>query len=296
MVYNLTVGEEPLRKEVVDKVIKGMAKNLYKFLQAVSVTSTNAWSNVYYREASAALTSNSVADTITGIPRGANFPQASVTWEKVTGWLKKYGLEENIYWEDVKTNDLDVQSRTLFKIAEGVAASVDAEIWDGLTVGRTNPATTIKGFRIVDGSQWVFSSAAIIDDLMHAKQLIGESNYDTSNLMAFISQKDHRSIVSWLSKAGAQFPTIGNEVATNGRSGKLAGIQLILSNNVTASYALVCVPKICATWREAVPLSTDTLIDPFKSIRIRAVQMGQLQLTDPEAVCLIQNTQGVGAV
>ena len=73
---------------------------------------------------------------------------------------------------------------------------------------------------------------------------------------------------------------------TSGRSGSAP----VVSNSVTASNALVAVPKICGTWKAAVPLQTNTTIDPFKSVRIRAVEMGVTQLTDPKAICLIKNT------
>ena len=291
MAPSLQVGDVALRKEVVDAAIKGIGKATYKFKQAVSISTTNAWKNYFYREASAALT-GPTGNAIKGIPRGANFPQAVVKWEKVPTWIEKYGIEDNIYWEDILTNDIDVQGRTLFKIAEGVAKAVDDEIWDVLTEGRSPTnihSVTITQSGTVDS--WDTASAAIIDDLMHAKQKIGTYDYPTNNLMCFISLKDHRSIVKFLADSGAQFPSLGTEVARNGRIGKLAGITLVESNSVTASFALVVVPKLCATWKAAVPLQTNVEVDPFRSTRIRAVEMGVTQLTTPKAVCLIVNTQ-----
>ena len=291
MAATLQVGDEALRAEVVDKAIKGFAVQAYKFKQAVSISTTNAWKNTYYREESTPLASPT-GNAIKGLPRGANFPQAVVKWEKVETVIEKYGLEDNIYWEDILTNDIDVQARTLFRIAEGVVKAVDDEIWDVLTEtqGSTAPSA-IQSFAIALTLHWDGASAAIIDDLMHAKQLIGEYNYPTNNLMCFISEKDHRGIVKYLADSGAQFPSMGDEMARNGRTGKLAGINLIIAHSVTASYALVVVPKICATWKQAVALQTKTVIDPFKSVKIRAVEMGVTQLTDPKAVCLIKGTQ-----
>ena len=285
------VGEAALRAEVVDKTVKGFATASYKFKQAVSISTTAAWKNFFLREASAALVSPT-GNAIKGIPRGANFPQAVVSWEKVPTWVEKYGLEDNIYWEDILTNDVDVQARTLFRIAEGVVKAVDDEIWDVLTEGQS--PTNIHTFTITNTATvgaWNTASAAIIDDLMHAKELIGRYNYPVNNLMAFISPKDHRSIVKYLADSGAQFPKIGEDMARNGNAGILAGVKLIISNSVTASYALVVVPKIVGTWKAAVPLRTETVVDPFKSVKIRAVEMGVTQLTDPGAACLIVNTE-----
>ncbi len=288
MAPSLEVGDVALRAEVVDKAIKGFANAAYKFKQAVSISTTNAYKNYFYREASAALTSPT-GNAIKGIPRGANFPQAVVEWEKVATYIEKYGLEDNIYWEDIITDDIDVQGRTLFRLAEGVTKAVDDEIWDVLTEGRS--VSNIHEVPITAGYEWDTASAAIIDNLMYAKQKIGTYDYPVNNLMCFISHKDHRSIVKYLSDSGAQFPSIGEDMARNGRVGKIVGINLIISNSVTASFALVLVPKICATWKAAVPLKTDIEVDPFRTTRIRAVEMGVTQLTDPSAICLISNTQ-----
>jgi hypothetical protein len=126
---------------------------------------------------------------------------------------------------------------------------------------------------------------------MQAKQLIGTYNYPTTNLVCLINLKDHRSMVNYLASKGAQFPTIGNDVTENGKVGKLAGIEIRNSNTIPASMAIVLVPKVCATWKELVPLQSDVKEDPFKSTRIRVVEEGMLEYTDPRAVCVIYGTQ-----
>ena len=289
----LQIGSTDLRKEIVSGVIKGRADASYKFKQAVSITPTSAWDNSYYRENSAALTSQTGYPS--KIPRGGNFPQASVEWTKHIKTIEKFGREENIIWEDILTDNINVQARTLFKIADSVAKDVDDQMWSDLTENQS--PSEIQTFSVfstdsnISGRTWDIASAAIIDDLMRAKQLIGQFNYPTNNLMCFISEKDHRSIIKYLTDSGAQYPSIGEATATNGKVGKLVGIQFVVSNSVTASFALVVVPKVCATWQTAVPLSTDVETDAFKSVRVRAVEEGVLQLTDPSACVLIEGTQ-----
>ena len=287
MVYAESIGTENLRAEFVDKVVKQVAAPVYKFKQAVTISTSNAWTNTFFREDSTALTQPS-GNAVKGIPRGAAFPQASVTWEKVNAYVSKYGLEENIFWEDILTNDIDVMARTIQRVTERVVKAVDDEIWTQLT--------TATGILEVDLSAdanytWDGASAAIIDDLMNAKQQIGEYNYSTSNLMCFISEKDHRSVVNYLAEKGAQFPSIATEVTSNGRVGRLAGVQLIVSNSVAASHALVVVPKICATWKEAYALTSTLVDDPYRSKKLRVVEMGTTQVTDVKAICYISGTQ-----
>lgn len=286
MTYDLQTGVATLRAEVIDKTIKGFATATYKFRQALTVSSTSAWKNTYFRENPTALTSPS-GNEILGVPRGADFPQAVVQWEEKTGKILKLALEDNIFWEDIISNEIDIQNRTLFRISEGITSREDSYIWTGLTTDADIQTVSIEATKY-----WNGASAAIIDDLMQAKQKIGEYNYSTTNLIAFISEKDHRSIVKWLSDKGAQFPSVSEDMARNGRIGTLAGFTLVVSNNVAASSALVVVPKMCATLKELVPLTTNTTEDPLKSVRIRAAQEVQLQVTDPKAIVYITGTQG----
>jgi len=282
------VGTSGLRKELVDSVIKQVASRKYKFKQACTVSKTNAWKNTFFRESTDIL-AGKTGNATKGIPRGAAFPQSVVTWSEVAAYIEKYGLEDFIHYEDIITNDINVQKRTLFKLTEGVVKAVDDEIWDILSEGQA--ASAIQGVTIGATEWWSGSSAQIIDDLMNAKQLIGEAYYDTSNLICFISERDHRSIVNYLAEKGAQFPSVGESMANNGHVGKLAGINLVVSSSVTASYALVVVPKTCATWKEAVALSSDLKVEAFKGTRVRICEMGTTQLTDPLAVVLLNGTQ-----
>jgi len=291
------IGDNAIRAEVVDRTVKGIAERAYKFKQAVSIVPTSAWKNTFWRESSTPLTAKGTnIASIEGIPRGAAFPQLTPSWTEHPTHIEKFGGQNVIHWEDILSDEIDVQARVMFKVTEGVTKTVDDEIWNILTESRIATGTyAINEVTITDTEHWSGTSAAIIDDVMYAKQLIGEDNYATTGLMMFISPKDHRSIMRWLSDKGAQFPTVGEEMARNGRVGTIAGVQLVVSNSVTASYALIVVPKICATWKELVPFQSTSIVDPYRSVTIRVVEEGTCQLTDPNAVCIIRNTQGVGA-
>lgn len=279
--------ERALRAEVVDSMVKQIAEASYKFKQALAIVPTSAWKNTFFREDTTILSGPS-GNSQKGIPRGANFPQAVVKWTEISVRIVKHGLEDNIPWEDIISGELNVQARTVIKLTEGVVKSVDDDIWDTLTESRAPVA--IQSYALV--ARWNETSAAIIDDLMAAASLIAQKNYDTSDLMCFVSPRDKRSIMAYLVGKGAQFPSIATDVATNGRIGTIAGVTLVQSNSVSASFALVVKPKTCATWKELVPLQSTTVEDPYKSLKIRVVEEGVCELTDPLAVVLIKNTQG----
>ncbi len=290
MVYAEQNATSGLRSEVIDKVIKGFAPNMYKFLQAVSVSPTSGNKLTYWQKESTVLSAPDATAPFKGIPRGGNFPQVAKTFQKASSYIVKHGAEDVIYWEDILSDDIDIQAETLSAITETVVCSVDTNIWDTLSESRS--PSKIQSITIAAGYSWDTASSAVIDDLLYGVQKIATKNYPTENLMLFVNPRDYRSIVNYVVGKGAQFQMLANDAATNGKVMKLAGVgTIITSNNVTTSYAMLLVPKQCASWKELVPLKTETIIDPFKSVKIRAVQEGITQLTDPDAVVLYINTQ-----
>jgi len=297
-------GDAILRSQFFDATVKGFATAMYKFKQSLNISSTSSWKNFFYREDPDTLVAPG-AESFRDISRGANFPQASVEWQRIQKNIQKYGAEEFIYWEDIISNDVPIQERSLFRIAEAVTAAVDAQIWIDLGGAQYSSASAItstagiQAFNIgrdtttpANFKPWNLSaSAAIIDDLFRARQLIAEKNYDTANLEVWVSPRDLRSMMTWITDKGNQFSQFANDIAENGRVGKIAGIQVVVSNQVSASNALVVVPKICATWKELEPLQTTTIVDQYKGVKIRAVELGIVELTDPAACVLITGTQ-----
>jgi hypothetical protein len=289
MAYDLKTGSSGIRKEVIDELTHIFAQPSYVLKELVSVTTTGGWQNTYYQEDPAVLTAPTGNDGL-GLPRGANFPQISTSNAKKTAWITKIGFEDNINYEDIISGNVQKQPRTVFKLTQKVVYEIDTAIRNGLT--QNNTPVDINSFTLASGYGWDrLASAAVIDNLMRAKQEIGTYNYPTENLTCVINLKDHRSIVTYLSAKGNQFPEVGNDMAKNGYVGRLAGIKLVHSNTIPASQAIIVVPKVCATWKELVPLQSDVKDDAFKSTRIRLVEEGMLELTDPRAVCTIYGTE-----
>ena len=289
--YGSEVGHAVLRKEVVDAMIKQTAKATYKFKQAFSIVPTNAWKNTFFREGTSVL-AGQTGNAVKGIPRTSNFPQARSNWEEISVNIIKYGLETNIPWEDIISGAINVQAREIINITEGVVKAVDDQLWDEISDTQgTGSGNVIQSFALTEGKTWNAASAAIIDDLMKASELIATNgNYDTGNLICFVNPRDKRAMMNYLADKGAQWMPIATDIAKNGNIGKIAGVQIVESNSVTTSFALVCKPKTCATYKELVSLRSDVEMDPFRSLRIRVVEEGVVELTDPLAIVLIKNT------
>lgn len=287
-----TTGEVTLRKENVERIVNGFALQEYKFKQLVMTQSSSAWQESYYQETAADLTNAN--SPVKGVPRLANFPYGEVSWTKKDSYLEKYGMEGVISWEDATLDNIDVVARTLLRIARAVTKAVDAEIWDVLTVSQagTGLSTTVT---IPGGSEWDSATVANrdpIQNILDAIKNISENDYDAlgGNGFLAVSPKDYANLLGNANVRNAgQFYT--SDVTKNGKVGKIVGLNMIVSNNVTDDYALVGVAKECGTWKAAKPLTVVTIEDPGIKFTIRAWEVGVTQLTNPQALCLIANTQ-----
>lgn len=277
------VGQSDVRAVVYDSAVKQIAKYAYKFKQLVSTTSSGAWNAFFFRE-QLTIPTGATGNLNKGIPRGADFPQASLSWEKVQSTIDKYGLEDTISYEDIISDNIDVRDRTLMRIAESVAKSVDSEIANVLSEGWV--ATNIQS-QALTGGKWTESSAAIVKDISSAKKKIRDYYENADNFVLVINGNDEVNMTSYLYEKGAQAPTIGADMALNGNVGKVAGVDIVVSNIVPASYALLVVPDKCGTWKSLLELSTNTETKKFKGDTITACEMGVTELHNPKQVVLL---------
>jgi len=287
-----TTGMADLRAENVERIVTGFAMQEYVMKQLVMSQKSSSWQESYYKESKAEL-EGGTGSSVKGVPRLAGFPYGEVSWTKASSYLEKYGMEGVISWEDAVTNNIDVIARTLLRIARAVVKAVDSEIWDTLSEGQT--PSTINSVTIPAGSEWDSATVANrdpIQDVLNAIREIEIDNYNVHNGNGYLvlNPTDYANLLGNANVRNAgQFYT--DDVTKNGQCGRLLGLKVVKSNTVTNDYAMVVVAKECGTWKEAKPLSVVTIEDPGIKYTIRAWEVGTTQLTNPEAVCLIENTQ-----
>ena len=286
-----SVGMADLRAENVSKVVTGFALQAYRIKELCLVQTSSAWKETYFKETAADLTASGTRN-VEGVSRLANFPYAEVTWTEASSRLKKFAVEGVISWEDATTNDVDVIARSLLRLGRAIAKAVDTEIWDIITESRT--PLTINSVTIAAGDEWDSATVANrdpIQDILNAIKEIATDNYDPYvNGHLLLSPKDFANLMGNANVRNAgQFYT--SDVTRTGKVGTLLGLSIIVSNSVTADYAAVVIAKEACTWKEAKPLTVETIEDPGIKYTIRAWSVGCAQLKNPEAVCLILNTQ-----
>ena len=276
-----TTGEQDLRAEAVSKVVTGFALQEYKMKQLCMVQSSSAWSEVYYKETATELTAGGEV-SVSGVPRLANFPYGEVSWTKTTGRNVKHAMEGVLSWEDVKTNNVPMIARTLLRIARAVSKSVDGVIAAAIVASAGNTTAA--------NATWnnaVIADRDPIQDILDAKSEIAIDNYNPDrNGYLIVHPTNYSELLGNpnIRNAG-QFYT--DSVTRNGVVGKLLGLTVISSNSVTEGGAQVVIAKEALTWKSVVGLTVNTIDDPGIKTTIRAFEVGQIQVPNPDAICKI---------
>lgn len=276
------IGMEALRAENINKIVKGFAEPKFVLKQVCMTPKSSSWQESYYRESDLELTA------ATQIARMAAFPQESPLWEKKSVYMQKAGLEVEISHEDVITDNLPVITRAQKRIARAVVKAIDSLIWDTLSEKRS--VVDIQTVAVPTNNEWDSLTRANRnpqDDIGDAIQLLAEKNYEADTLI--LNPKDHINLVTNDNVMDSFVPAL-NQALLNGRVGKLLGLNVLVSNAVTADYAMVLESKTCATYFTAEGLRTIVKYEEGIKHIVRAWEIGSIGVTDPKAICLITNT------
>ena len=279
-------GEADIRAEDISKVVKGFALQAYKLKSICMIQSSGAWTETYYKETAADLaktvTTGITTTSLGQIPRLAKFPNIDVDWTKVTGINIKHGGESTISWEDERTNNLPVIARTLLRIARAVTKSVDTVIAAAIIseAGNTTAANATWNNAVI-------ADRDPIQDILDGQAEIGIDNYDALSGGSLLVHPTNTAELlgnANIRNAG-QFYT--DSITRNGIVGRLLGLTVINSNSVSEGGAQIVIGKEALTWKQVVGLIVKTIEDPGVKKTIRAWEVGQIQVPNPDAICTI---------
>lgn len=276
-------GEDAFRATSYDLAIKQLANYTYKFKQLVSVVTSSSWKNYFFRE-STTIPTGEEGNVIKGISRGAEFPNAVLSWEQISSRIEKFGMSATIDHEDIIAGNIDMKNRIILRLAESVAKAVDTDI--SLAVSENWTPSSIQTGTL-QGGYWNQTSAAIIKDLATMKAQVKAYYDNASDFTMVINPNVEPYILHYIYEKGSQASTSG-QAAFNGQIGNPAGVSIITSTVVPVSYALFMVPKTCATWKSLMPLQTETKTEPFIGDTIKACEYGVTELHEPKQVVLLQ--------
>lgn len=283
-------GESTIRGIDIDKLAKGFADEENVFKKFCTLSKTAAREIRFYRKTSGFLdspdTTAITASQIANVSERSRPVVVEQSWTRVTKYVRKYFVESPLISdEDIRDSDVDILATNVRDLVRAVARQVDKRIYDVLTTdnGNTNAST----------AAWDAGSGQDpIEDLMEAKQLIREDGYNPEGAFLLLSPKDHKSLLTWLiSTKGSSIPSFASQRVEDGVVMELLGLRVMVSANVDADEAAVVVPQRCMTWKSFTPLTSAVMSDPGIGKKVRVWEEGEAIMTDPNACCIITNTQ-----
>jgi hypothetical protein len=288
-------GNVSLNKEFIDTTVKAIALREYVLKDLCSVESSNSFTESYFRETNTdptdLTTGGGATVKIKGIPRFSPFPAANVAWTKVSGTTYKYGDEGIVAYEDELMNNLSIIARTMVRIARGPVLGVDNEIAATMLASAGNTVT------IAVGNEW--DSATVnnqrpIFDIQNAILQIRQDNMNPLNGSGYLclNGTDYMNLIT--NSAVLNNPTFHSGVLDNGVVGEICGLKIKVTETLefgTPDKAYVVIGKDAMTWKEVVPLTTAMIEEPGVKKTIRAWELGQCQMVQPNGVCRIDNTR-----
>ena len=279
------VGMQDVRGENIERAVKGFANKLFKLRQVLMVQSSDKWTETYYRETSTPLTGGT-GHAVQEVARGTRFPHVDPSWTKVQTRNIKFAAEGTVFLEDKLTDAIDVQARSIFRVAEAIANAVDVYIYTQLTA--ESPTSGI----VSAADDWNSATVANRDpigDILIGEAAMMANNYDVlQNGFLLLTPFDYGSLLR-NSKVinNPSFKTA--DVVSNGVVGQIAGLKIIVSNNVDADEAMIVYGQRAATWKSVVPMTSAVIEDKGIKFTIRSWEIGHIQITDPLALYTITN-------
>ena len=279
------IGEIDIRGENFERAVKGFANKLFKLSQILMTQSSSDNTENFYRETSTPLTAGGNRN-VNDVARGALPPQLHPTWTLVTTTHRKFMGEALIFFEDSLTNAINTQARSAFRVAEAIVNAKDLYIYSQLTAqGNTSGVVSAAD----DWDSATIANRDPIGDILIGEGAMMANNYDVlQNGFLLITPVDYASLLR-NSKVinNPSFKTA--DVVSNGVVGQIAGLKIIVSVNVDADEAMIVMGQRAATWKGVVGLSSAVIVDQGVSIKVRAWEMGHIQITEPQALYTITN-------
>ncbi len=285
------VGEIDIRGENISRIITIFDAKKFKLRPLLIGVKSNKWTETYYKEDPTILTAKGTRN-IKEIGRLSTFPSVNRSWTKVSAEHLKYGDEGEIAIEDILTDAINVQARTLDGISESIVNSVDTAIYAALTAeGSTSGTVAAVAF-------WDDTAASTrdpIQDILRGEQAMMENNYDAlAGGVLLLNPHDYASLM--MNSKVINNPSFKTaDVVSNGKVGMIAGLTIVVSTTVVDDEAMIIIRNKTATWQSAVDMTTAIISNDRETagikVLIRSWLIGQIQIHHPKAIYTITGTE-----
>ena len=281
-----TAGEQDLRGLDIDKVSKDLFEEALIFKKEVKVESTDSRQIRWYQKTAGYITLTSPA-RISPIAPGARPFVAEQSWLPVTNFTIKYMLDSPmINMEDESDTEVNVFRDNAKDNSEAIANDVDSDIFDVFTENQV--AVNINA--VAANATWGAASGQDpFEDIMDAKiQIRQQTKRSIRNGVLLLNALGEKELLVWLvTTKGSSVPNFASEKVGTGVIDNFAGLKVVVSENVTATFAVVGDFKQAAEYRTFKPFQTVIITEPLIGRKIRSSTNGTTILVKPKFITLI---------
>ena len=284
-----TSGQAEIRGIFLDKKARNYQNEESIFYKEVNVQKSPSREIRYYQRTSGYLTATSPASIV--IAEGTLPFVLETSWSRNPAYTKKYSLDSPmITVEDEKDSEVKVFMDNLEEITGAVVNERDGDIFDVATEDQTpvniNDVTSTAAWDAASGQD-------PNEDVAEAVKLIREqTKRKVINPKLYVSAKGEKDLKVWLTSIkGSSWSELASKMVVDGVLTRFGGCSVVVSENVTADYALVGDLKKSTDYWEFFSLTTAIITEPLIGRKIRVMTNGIATLTRPKFNALISNTE-----
>ena len=281
-----TAGQALIRDIDITKGAIADFEEALIFKNLISSRPTSSREVKFWVKTSGYLTLTSPAK-LSNIAPGAMPFVAETSWTPTTKYTIKYMLDSPmINMEDESDSEVAVFRDNAKDVVESIANDQDADIFDVFTENQT----PVNINAVAANATWDAASGQDpFEDIMQAKMEIRQqTKRSIRNGVLLVNAQGEKDLLVWLvSTKGSSVPNFASEKVGTGSIEKFAGLQVTVSENVTATFAVVGDFKQAAEYRTFKPLQTWIITEEGIGRKIRVSTNGIAILKKPKYVALI---------
>ncbi|KKK94893.1 hypothetical protein LCGC14_2678270 [marine sediment metagenome] len=281
-----TSGQALIRGVDITKGAVAEFEEALIFKPLISSRPTKAREIKFWVKTSGYLTLTSPAK-LSNIAPGARPFVAETSWTPDTKYSIKYMLDSPmINMEDESDAEVQVFRDNAKDVVEAIANDVDNDIWN---VATENQSPSLINSTAANAAWNAASGQDPFEDIMEAKQEIREeTKRSIKNGVLLLNAKGEKDLLVWLvSTKGSSIPNFASEKVGSGTLSGIAGLRVIVSENVTATFAMVADLKQAVEYRQFKPLQTWIITEEGIGRKIRVSTNGVAILRKPKYISLI---------
>jgi len=281
-----TAGQALIRDIDITKGAIAEFEEALIFKSLISSAPTKSREIKYWVKTSGYLTLTAPAK-LSNIAPGARPFVAETSWTPTTVYSIKYMLDSPmINMEDESDSEVQVFRDNAKDVVEAIANDVDGDIWD--VISENQSADLINA--VAANAPWAAASGQDpFEDIMQSKMEIRQqTKRSIRNGVLLLNAQGEKDLLVWLvSTKGSSVPNFASEKVGTGTIDNFAGLKVVVSENVTATFAFVGDLKQAAEYRTFKSLQTWIITEEGIGRKIRVSMNGKAILKKPKFCALI---------